>query len=310
MQRVTKSGATSGGFTCRDQCARRIRGRGVFRCVGARRGVNGRGDPIARHTAFAPDRAISILRCKDLFLSRENLWVQDSTFLVKGIEPVDASAVPFNETTVRLPLILAAGGRIQLVELDAEIDLRDCVDPRFYALQSDRVISCTVDEIDQVWGNETIPVDLLVKLLAVRPERELVLERAGEPDIVLSSGGTVSLAGKVVEHLHTHPKAPHDLVEVTVFTTSGTFPEEGALRVTPDTPVSRVLARAAAKLGLTDTADWVVTVGGRDPRAQSERDRAGLLGREVSRHQFELSGPRKEPLKENMKCCHVMGFIV
>lgn len=176
-------------------------------------------------------------------------------------------------------LILAAGGRTQLVELDAEIDLRDYVAPRFYALQSDRVFSFTVDEIDQVWGNETIPVDLLVKLVAVPPDRELVLERAGEPDIVLSSGGTVSLAGKAVEHLHTRPKAPHDLVEVTVFTTSGTFPEEGALRVTSDTLVSRVLARAAAKLGLTDTTDWIVTVGGRDINPSHSFTQNGLAGR-------------------------------
>jgi len=176
-------------------------------------------------------------------------------------------------------LILAAAGRTQVVELDAEIDLRDYADPRFYALQSDRVFSFTVDEIDQVWGNEAIPVDLLVRLIAMPGDRELVLERAGEPDIVLSSGGTVSLAGKAVEHLRTRPKTPHELVEVTVFTTSGTFPEEGALRVPPVTLVKQVLARAAAKLGLTDTSDWVVTVGGRDINPDRSFTQNGLAGR-------------------------------
>lgn len=176
-------------------------------------------------------------------------------------------------------LILAAAGRTQLVELDAEIDLRDYQTPRFYALQSDRVFSFTVDEIDQVWGNETIPVDLLVGLIAMPPDRELVLERAGEPDIVLSSGGTVSLAGKAVEHLRRRPKAPHELVEVTVFTTSGTFPEEGALRVPPVTVVKQVLARAAAKLDLTDTTDWVVTVGGRDINPDRSFTQNSLAGR-------------------------------
>lgn len=176
-------------------------------------------------------------------------------------------------------LILAAAGRTQLVELDAEIDLRDYIAPRFYALQSDRVFSFTVDEIDQVWGSETIPVDLLVSLIAMPPDRELVLERSGEPDIVLSSGGTVSLAGKAVEHLRTRPKTPHELIEVTVFTTSGTFPEEGALRVPPVTVVKQVLARAAAKLGLTDTTDWVVTVGGRDINPGHSFTQNGLAGR-------------------------------
>jgi hypothetical protein len=176
-------------------------------------------------------------------------------------------------------LILAAAGRSQLVELDAEIELRDYVDPRFYALQSDRVFSFTVDEIDQVWGNETIPVDLLVRLVATPPDRELVLERVGEPDIVLSSGGTMSLAGKAVEHLRTRPKTTHEFVEVTVFTTSGTFPEEGALRVPPVTVVKQVLARAAANLGLTDTTDWVVTVGGRDINPDRSFTQNGLTGR-------------------------------
>lgn len=176
-------------------------------------------------------------------------------------------------------LILAAAGRTQLVELDAEIDLRDHVDPHFYALQSDRVYSFTVDEIDQVWGSETIPVDRLVRLVDMPPDRELVLERAGEPDIVLSSGGTVSLAGKAVEHLRTRPKVSHEFVEVTVFTTSGTFPEEGALRVPPVTVVKQVLARAAAKLGLTDTTDWVVTVGGRDINPDRSFTQNGLADR-------------------------------
>lgn len=176
-------------------------------------------------------------------------------------------------------LILAAAGRTQLVELDAEIDLRDYPTPRFYSLQSDRVFSFTVDEIDQVWGNETILVDLLVGLIAMPPDRELVLERAGEPDIVLSSGGRVSLAAKAVEHLRTRPKVPHELVEVTVFTTSGTFPEEGALRVPPVSVVKQVLARAAAKLDLTDTTDWVVTVGGRDINPDRSFTQNGLAGR-------------------------------
>ena len=176
-------------------------------------------------------------------------------------------------------LILAAAGRTELVELDAEIDLQNYEAPHFYALQSDRVFSFTVDEIDQVWANETIPVDLLVALVAMPPDRELLLERTGEPDIVLSSGGNVSLAGKAVEHLRTRPKAPHELVEVTVFTTSGTFPEEGALRVPPVTVVKQVLARAAAKLDLTDTTDWVVTVGGRDINPNNSFTQNGLSGR-------------------------------
>jgi len=175
-------------------------------------------------------------------------------------------------------LILASAGRTQSVELDAEIDLRDHENPRFYALQSDRVFSYTVDEIDQVWGKDSIAVDLLVSLIAMPPDRELVLERVGEPDIVVSSGGTVSLAGKTVEHLHTRPKTPHEQVEVTVFTTSGTFPEEGVLRVPPVTVVKQVLARAAAKLGLTDTTDWVVTVGGRDSDPDRSFAQNGLTG--------------------------------
>jgi len=160
-------------------------------------------------------------------------------------------------------LILIRNNRTHLIELDDKIELKTEGGAVFRAFRDDRAYSWTLDEIGQVWGAETLEVDELISLFSIAPNEELVLERGAEPDTVLQPGGSVSFAEPGTEHIVTRRKRPEFLL-VSVFTTAGVFPAEGALRVTPDILVSAVLARAAKKLGLTDTTDWVVTVDGRD----------------------------------------------
>ncbi len=160
-------------------------------------------------------------------------------------------------------LILIRDNRTHLIELDDKIELKAEGGAVFRAFRDDRAYSWTLDEIGQVWCAETLEVDELISLFSIAPDDELVLERGAEPDVVLQPGGSVSFAEPGTEHIVTRRKRPEFLL-VSVFTTAGVFPAEGALRVTPETLVSAVLARAAKKLELTDTADWVVTVDGRD----------------------------------------------
>lgn len=51
-------------------------------------------------------------------------------------------------------------------------------------------------------------------------------------------------------------------IEVSVVTTSGTYPLEGSDEVPIHQPVKVVLEKAQKKLEITDTAGWIVTAGG------------------------------------------------
>lgn len=170
---------------------------------------------------------------------------------------VEAALTPPSEHQ----LILVRDGRTHLIGIDDEIDLRQGGALR--AFPGDRAFSFTTDEIGQVWGTSTMAVDELQAILMLPDHRELVLERDDAPDIILLPGGMLSFEPGGVEDIISRPRQAGAFVLVTVFTTSGTFPAEGAARIPASTTIAEVLARAARKLGLTDTATWVASVDGR-----------------------------------------------
>jgi hypothetical protein len=174
-------------------------------------------------------------------------------------------------------LILIRNHRTHLIGLDDKIDLKAEKGRGFRAFEGDRSYSWTLDEIGQVWGAPTLDVDELISLFEIRPDKELVLERDDEPDVVLRSGGVISFEEKGAEHIVTRHKKP-EFVLVTVFTTAGIFPAQGAVRARPDELVSTVLERAAKKLDLKDTATWVVTVDGRTINSTMTFAQNGLTG--------------------------------
>lgn len=135
----------------------------------------------------------------------------------------------------------------------------------------------TLDEISQVWGAETADVNELLEIFAVGDDYELVIEREGEPDLVLATDGEVEFGPRGVEDLVTRRKKPGKIL-VSVLTTNGVFPMEGVARVDPDTLVSAILARAARKLDLTDTATWIVTFENRDINPNASFAQNGLSG--------------------------------
>lgn len=174
-------------------------------------------------------------------------------------------------------LVLVSQNRTRLIGLDDKVDLRVEKDAVFRAFESDRVYTWTLDEIGQIWGTETLEVNELIGLFSINEDQELVLEREHEPDVVLRPGGSVSFAQRGTEDIVTRRKRP-DVLLVTVFTTAGVFPSEGALRVPPDTLVQNVLERAARKLDLKDTTNWVVTADGRDIDPSRSFAQNGLTG--------------------------------
>lgn len=175
-------------------------------------------------------------------------------------------------------LILLRDGRTRLVGTDDDLDLKQEEGGYLRAFQSDRVFGFTVDEIGQVWGAEDMEVDEFLSIWPAREGHHWVLERDDEPDTVLTPGGLLSFGPQGVEDVVSRRDEDQDKVLVTVVTTAGTFPAEGAKRYNRSTLISSVLADAARKLRLVGTEAWIVTVGGRDVGATMSFAQAGLSG--------------------------------
>lgn len=187
---------------------------------------------------------------------------------------IAAGLVPASE----YQLILVQDRRTHLIGTDDAIDLRDRQGGLLRAFLSDRSYSFTLDEIGQVWGTSELEVDELLAIWQPPAGSDWVLEREDTPDIVLRPGGTISFGPHGVEHIVSRPHHGHGKLLVTVFTTSGTFPTQGALRVNAGELIASVLARAAVELHITDTTGWVAQVDGVDINPQQTFAQAGLSG--------------------------------
>lgn len=161
-------------------------------------------------------------------------------------------------------LIEIWNGRTRLVGADDKINLKSRGGARFRSAQGDRAYLFTFNEVGEVWCEETIAVNELTSIFSVPADKEMVLERDDQPDVVLRADGLVSFGPLGVEDIVTRKRRGEEFVTVTVFATAGVFPAEGALRVKTDTLVSAVLERAARRLHLTDTATWIVSIDGRN----------------------------------------------
>lgn len=161
-------------------------------------------------------------------------------------------------------LILARDRRTHLIGTDDEINLKKEKGGALRAFRSDRSFAFTVDEVGQVWGTNEMEVDEFLSIWPPKSGTHWVLEHDDEPDTVLVAGGLLSFGPAGVEDIISRQNTHPGMVLVTVVTTAGTFPAEGAKRYLESTLIASVLNDAARKLKLTDTATWVVTVGGRD----------------------------------------------
>jgi hypothetical protein len=175
-------------------------------------------------------------------------------------------------------LILIKDKRTRLIGIDDTINLKKEAGGVLRAFRSDRTFSFTVDEVSQIWGIAEMDVDEFLHHWPTSANTEWLLEREDEPDTVLRTGGTLNFEPDGVEDIVSRPLSAAKKVFVTVFTTSGTYPPQGAVKVDENEPISTVLSRAAKKLKLTDTAGWVVQVGGNDINPTMTFAQAGLSG--------------------------------
>lgn len=193
--------------------------------------------------------------------------------IVTGREALTRSGnVPASEHQ----LIHVRDRRTRLIGTDDEIDLKR--DGVLRAFLSDRSYSFTVDEVGQVWGAAEMEVDEFMAIWPPRDGFSWVIERDDEPDTVLVRGGLLSFGENGVEDVVSRKVANPEKVLVTVVTTAGIFPAEGAKRYLVSAQIAEVLADAARKLRITGTDTWVVTVGGRDVDPTQTFAQAGLSG--------------------------------
>lgn len=66
------------------------------------------------------------------------------------------------------------------------------------------------------------------------------------------------------EEKRSDPELAAEFVAVTVYTTSGAYPDKGYERVKITESVSKILSKAASTLKLMDTSNWIATVEGRE----------------------------------------------
>lgn len=77
---------------------------------------------------------------------------------------------------------------------------------------------------------------------------------------------------------HSEAGRHHATVDVSVYTTSGSFPPKGQEKVKSTEIVADFLQKAAKALHLTDTAGWVALVDGREINTSRSFADDGLTG--------------------------------
>lgn len=138
---------------------------------------------------------------------RIRLWDGDGFDEKSKIADSKPTARQILETFEKFPadeyvlLYLPRDGKLEPIELDETVDLRERGPERFFAFKTDRLLNFVVNGRRFAWGANKIPVDL-VRLVARIPDNEaLYLERTDAADKELNHGDVVRLGGKGVERL-------------------------------------------------------------------------------------------------------------
>lgn len=97
--------------------------------------------------------------------------------------------------------ITAPGSRS--IGLDEVVNLKAEGREVFRAFASDRIFTFTVDERGYEWGAPTVGEDELHMVTGVPEGKQFVLERADEPDRVISDGEVVDLGERGTESIRT-----------------------------------------------------------------------------------------------------------
>lgn len=106
-------------------------------------------------------------------------------------------------------LILVEDRGTRSIGLDERVAIDPAGSTEFYAFESDRVYSFTLDERGYEWGAEQIAVDELRRFAHIREDRELVLD--GDQDEVLAPGSTLDLSRHGAERIRSRRTQPKNV---------------------------------------------------------------------------------------------------
>lgn len=179
---------------------------------------------------------------------RIRLWDGDGFDEKRSISDHNPTARQVLETFERLPadehvlLYLPRAGKLETIDLDDTIDLRERGPERFFSFKTDRLLNFMVNGRRFAWGANKIPVDL-VHLVARIPDNEaLYLEQTDVADKELNAGDVVRLGGKGLERLSSREQ-------------SWKLNVQGVL-LTLMTPMI-VVKDALAQAGFDPNANWI-----------------------------------------------------
>lgn len=129
-----------------------------------------------------------------------------------------------------------------------------------------------IEIADDATIDDLLKVTQATDVVSGEPEEELLL-------LVENEEKRVRRGHKLRDHHiahtnHVHFRRQH--IEVAVVTTSGVWPPEGFDRISIHQAIKVELHRAAEKLGITDTANWIAKVGTQELNIEKSYQASGL----------------------------------
>ena len=138
---------------------------------------------------------------------RVRLWDENGFDEKRTLSDAEPTARQILETFERFPadehvlLYLPRTGKLEAIDLNETIDLRERGPERFFAFKTDRVLNFMANGRRFGWGGASISAEL-VRLVARVPDDEtLFLERSDAPDEELGAEDVVWLGDKGLERL-------------------------------------------------------------------------------------------------------------
>lgn len=133
-------------------------------------------------------------------------------------------------------------GKLDAIDLDETLDLREHGPERFFAFRTDRVLNFVANGQRYAWGTAAISVELIRLLSRIPDDETLFLERKEAPDQELHDGDVVQLGDSELERVTSKKKSWKLNVQGVLLTMSSPFV---------------IVKDALAQAGFDPNAGWI-----------------------------------------------------
>jgi len=141
---------------------------------------------------------------------RLRLWDGDGFDEKRSLADAEPTGRQILEVFDRLPadehvlLYLPRNGKLEEIDIDETLDLRERGPERFFAFKTDRLLNFVANGRRFSWGAPTISESLIRLVARIPVDQTLFLESADAPDKELADDDIVRLSGKGLERLVSH----------------------------------------------------------------------------------------------------------